>query len=267
MLGDQPAATIGQLCFKNGDAKCTYGTACSLDMNVGLEPLCPKTPLFSKVQYQFGQHRPVVYSLAGISEISGAAVRWLRDNLGVIKTAAEIEDLAEKVESSDGCVFVPAFEGFVYPEVSDGCRGIICGLTQSTRKEHIARATLEAVCFQTREIIEGIVEESGQKMSVLIVDGGMTANKLFLQMLADLTGTVVEHPAMQESTALGAALAAGAADEIGLFPVRSNGVEINIDFLEKDITVYRPNLSDAERNIMFDRWKMAKKKSMHSLSD
>ncbi|KAH3868573.1 hypothetical protein DPMN_031723 [Dreissena polymorpha] len=188
ILGDQQAALVGQLCFKPGQAKNTYGTGCFLLMNSGEKPVQSKNGLLTTVGYQLGPGKPAVYALEGAIAIGGACVKWLRDNLGIISTAPEIETLARKVDSTYGCYFVPAFSGLFCPYWQSDARGIICGLSQFTTKEHIARAALEAVCFQTRELLEAMAQDSGIPLRSIQVDGGMTANQLLMQLQADLMG-------------------------------------------------------------------------------
>ncbi|XP_071175646.1 glycerol kinase-like isoform X1 [Mytilus edulis] len=253
ILGDQQAALVGQLCFKPGQAKNTYGTGCFMLMNTGTEVVQSEQGLLTTVGYQFGKGKPAVYALEGAIAITGASIKWLRDNLGIIKTASEVETLAQKVDSTHGCYFVPAFSGLFCPYWQDDARGIICGLTQFTSKEHIARAALEAVCFQTRELLEAMVKDSKIPLESLQVDGGMTINNLLMQLQADLMGIGVVRPSMPETTALGAAMAAGSA--IGVWDI-NNSAAITTD-------LFTPSISQSDRDVRFARWKMAVERSMH----
>ncbi|XP_014776025.1 glycerol kinase [Octopus bimaculoides] len=217
ILGDQQAALVGQMCFKQGDAKNTYGTGCFLLYNTGSQPVESKHGLLTTVAYQMGKKKPVTYALEGAIAIAGACVQWLRDNLGVIKESAEIEHLANQVDGTHGCYFVPAFSGLFCPHWKPDARGIICGLTQFTNKFHISRAVLEAICFQTRELLDAMNHDSGIALKSLQVDGGMSVNSLLMQLQADLLGISVVRPSMPETTALGAAMAAGCAEEINVW--------------------------------------------------
>ncbi|XP_062576668.1 glycerol kinase-like isoform X1 [Saccostrea cucullata] len=257
ILGDQQSAMVGQMCFNAGQAKNTYGTGCFLLMNTGNEPVESKRGLLTTVGYQLGRNKPVVYALEGAVAIAGACVRWLRDNLGVIKTSEEVEVLAAKVDSTHGCYFVPAFSGLFCPYWQMDARGIICGLTQFTTKEHIARAALEAVCFQTREILEAMGEDSGIPLKSLQVDGGMTANQLLMQLQADLLGINVVRPSMPETTALGAAMAAGAAEGVGIWSLDPK----NLSTITTD--TFTPCIREKERDARYSRWKLAVQRSMH----
>ncbi|XP_053408205.1 glycerol kinase-like isoform X1 [Mercenaria mercenaria] len=254
ILGDQQAALVGQLCFKPGQAKNTYGTGCFLLMNTGNELVHSNHGLLTTVGYQLGPKKPVVYALEGAIAIAGACVRWLRDNLGIIQTSQEIEKLAEKVDSTHGCYFVPAFSGLFCPYWQNDARGIICGLSQFTTKEHIARAALEAVCFQTRELLEAMNQDSGIPLKSIQVDGGMTANNLLMQIQADLMGINVVRPSMPETTALGAAMAAGHA--VGVWNLENEDTKVTTDAFVSSIT-------EADRDDRFARWKDAVKRSMH----
>ncbi|KAI4554262.1 hypothetical protein MJG53_019561 [Ovis ammon polii x Ovis aries] len=185
-LGDQSAALVGQMCFQDGQAKNTYGTGCFLLCNTGRKCVFSEHGLLTTVAYKLGRDKPVYYALEGSVAIAGAVIRWLRDNLGIIKSSEEIEKLAKEVGTSYGCYFVPAFSGLYAPYWEPSARGIICGLTQFTNKCHIAFAALEAVCFQTREILDAMNRDCGIPLSHLQVDGGMTNNKILMQLQADI---------------------------------------------------------------------------------
>ncbi len=209
-LGDQQAATVGQVCFDVGQAKNTYGTGNFLLLNTGAEIVRSKYGLLSTVAYAFGSGPPV-YALEGSIAVTGSAVQWLRDQLGVISGAAESEALARQVDDNGGMYFVPAFSGLFAPRWRSDARGVIVGLTRYNTNAHLARATLEAICYQSRDVVEAMAADSGVELDVLRVDGGVTANDLCMQLQADILGVPVSKPAVAETTALGAAYAAGLA--------------------------------------------------------
>ena len=225
-LGDQQAALFGQTCFAVGEAKNTYGTGNFLLLNTGTEAVQSKNGLITTAGYRIGD-QPTVFALEGAIAITGALVQWLRDNLKLIKAAPEVEDLAKTVDDNGGCYFVPAFSGLFAPYWRSDARGVIAGLTRYVNSGHIARATLEATAYQTREVSEAMDADSGVKLESLKVDGGMVANELLMQFQADMLGVDVIRPAVAETTALGAAYAAGLAT--GLWPeqedLRENWVE------------------------------------------
>ena len=209
-LGDQQAALVGQACFKKGEAKNTYGTGCFLLLNTGPEPIPSKHGLITTVAYQVSGQEPA-YALEGSIAMAGALVQWFRDNLGLIKTAPDIEALAETVEDNGGMFIVPAFSGLFAPYWRDDARGVMVGLTRYIHKGHMARAVLEACAFQTRDILEAINKDAGQQLPHLKVDGGMVENNLLMQIQADILNVPVIRPRIAETTALGAAYAAGLA--------------------------------------------------------
>ncbi|MDS0139538.1 MULTISPECIES: glycerol kinase GlpK [unclassified Amycolatopsis] len=210
VLGDQQAATVGQVCFRPGEAKNTYGTGNFLLLNTGQELVRSQHGLLTTLCYQFGDDKPV-YALEGSIAVTGSAVQWLRDQLGIISGAAQSESLARQVEDNGGVYFVPAFSGLFAPYWRSDARGAIVGLTRATTNAHIARATLEAICYQTRDVVEAMQNDSGVTLDVLRVDGGVTANELCMQLQADILGVPVSKPVVAETTALGAAYAAGLA--------------------------------------------------------
>lgn len=210
VLGDQQAALFGQACFSPGDAKNTYGTGSFLLVNTGDVPVA-SSELLTTVAYKLGSDGAAVYALEGSIAVTGAAVRWLRDQLGIISSAAESEALAASVEDTGDVYFVPAFSGLFAPRWRDDARGAIVGLTAYTTRAHIARATLEATAWQSREVVDAARAASGAALSVLKVDGGMTDNELLMQFQADVLGVPVVRPRVAETTALGAAYAAGLA--------------------------------------------------------
>ena len=207
-LGDQQAATVGQACFEVGEAKNTYGTGCFMILNTGQEVVLSKNGLLTTVCYQFGGEKPI-YALEGSIAITGALVQWLRDNLKMIEHASEIEDLARTVDDNGGMYLVPAFSGLFAPYWRSDARGVIVGLTRFVNRGHFARAALEATAFQTREVFEAMKMDSGVDLLVLKVDGGMVQNDLLMQIQADVLQVPVIRPKVAETTALGAAYAAG----------------------------------------------------------
>jgi glycerol kinase len=209
-LGDQQAATVGQVCFAKGEAKNTYGTGNFLLLNTGTDLVRSKSGLLTTVCYQLGTAAPV-YALEGSIAVTGSAVQWLRDQLGIIGNAAESETLARQVPDNGGVYFVPAFSGLFAPYWRSDARGAIVGLSRFNTKSHLARATLESVCYQSRDVVEAAQTDSGVTLDVLKVDGGMTVNELCMQMQSDVLGVPVSRPVVAETTALGAAYAAGLA--------------------------------------------------------
>ncbi len=209
-LGDQQAATVGQVCFAPGEAKNTYGTGNFMLLNTGEELVRSKNGLLTTVCYQFGENKPV-YALEGSIAVTGSAVQWLRDQLGIISGAAEIEPLARQVADNGGVYFVPAFSGLFAPYWRSDARGAIVGLSRYNTSAHLARATLEAICYQSRDVSEAMEQDSGVHLETLKVDGGVTANDLCMQLQADILGVPVSRPVVAETTALGAAYAAGLA--------------------------------------------------------
>ncbi|MGE3287280.1 MAG: glycerol kinase GlpK [Pseudonocardia sp.] len=209
-LGDQQAATVGQVCFAPGEAKNTYGTGNFMLLNTGPELVRSQHGLLSTVCYRFGDDAPV-YALEGSIAVTGSAVQWLRDQLGIIPDAAASEELAGRVEDNGGVYFVPAFSGLFAPYWRSDARGAIVGLSRYDTAAHIARATLEAICYQSRDVADAMAQDSAVALDVLKVDGGVTANDLCMQIQADVLGVPVSRPVVAETTALGAAYAAGLA--------------------------------------------------------
>ena len=210
VLGDQQAATVGQVCFEPGEAKNTYSTGNFLLLNTGEELVRSQNGLLTTVAYQLGDAKPV-YALEGSIAVTGSAVQWLRDQLGIISGAAEVERLAAQVEDTGGIYFVPAFSGLFAPYWRSDARGAIVGLSRYNTNAHLARATLEAICYQSRDVADAMVADSGVELTTLKVDGGVTANELCMQLQADILGVPVSRPVVPETTALGAAYAAGLA--------------------------------------------------------
>ncbi|KAH6618033.1 glycerol kinase-like protein [Chaetomium sp. MPI-SDFR-AT-0129] len=250
-LGDQSSALVGQCGFKPGQAKNTYGTGCFLLYNVGEEPVISKHGLLSTVAYDFGRGQKPVYALEGSIAVAGSGVKFLQNNLGFIKDSSEVSTLAETVSDSGGVVFVTAFSGLFAPYWIDDAKGTLFGVTQHTNKGHIARATLEATCFQTRAILQAMEKDSGQKLESLAVDGGLSASDLTMQTQADITGIPVNRPGMRETTALGAAIAAGLAT--GVWRKLDELNEVN----QVGRTVFEPQMDKEIAEKMFKRWEKA----------
>lgn len=248
ILGDQQAALVGQTCFRPGEAKNTYGTGCFLLMNTG-GPVQSTCGLITTVAYQF-TGRAAVYALEGSIAITGALVQWVRDNLGLIQSSAEIEALARTVEDNGGAYFVPAFSGLYAPYWKETARGVIAGLTRYVNKGHLARAVLEATAFQTREVVEAMQKDSGIGLDVLRTDGGMVENNLLMQIQADLLGRPVVRPKTRETTALGAAYAAGLA--VGFF---KDTEELRANW-SADRT-WKPQMEADRREEAYRLWKKA----------
>jgi glycerol kinase len=249
ILGDQQAALVGQACFLPGDAKNTYGTGCFLLMNTGERPVQSQHGLLTTVAYQLAGQTPR-YALEGSIAITGALVQWLRDNLGIIRTSQEVEFLARTVNDNGGVYFVPAFSGLYAPYWKDSARGVIAGLTRYANKGHLARAALEATAFQTREVVEAMEKDSGHTLQTLRVDGGMVVNELLMQFQADILNRTVVSPATQETTALGAAYAAGL----------GTGFYQNIDDLKgnwRPDRTWTPGMDCATRQTLYKAWKKA----------
>ncbi|HEY2658765.1 MAG TPA: glycerol kinase GlpK [Caulobacteraceae bacterium] len=253
-LGDQQAALFGQTCFSPGEGKCTYGTGAFLLVNTGDQPVASASGLLTTVGYRIGE-APAVYALEGSIAVAGSLVQWVRDNLGLIQTAPEIETLARSVEDNGGCYFVPAFSGLFAPYWRSDARGVIAGLTGYITKGHIARAVLEATAWQTREVVDAMAADSGVALTALKVDGGMTTNGLLMQIQADVLGAPVVRPAITETTCLGAAYAAGLA--VGFWP----DVESLRANWRKDAE-WTPALAADDREREFGRWKKAVQRTL-----
>ncbi len=245
-LGDQQAALVGQTCYSVGEAKNTYGTGCFMLLNTGTKPVQSKSGLLTTLAYKFGD-APANYALEGSIAITGALVQWLRDNLGMISTSAEVEELAKSVEDNGGIYFVPAFSGLFAPYWRSDARGVIVGLTRYINKGHIGRAALEATAFQTREVLDAMNKDSGVNLKALKVDGGMVYNELLMQFQADILGVPVVRPQVAETTALGASYAAGLA--VGFWN--------NLDDLRTNWQIahtWKPKMGDEERDRLYKGW-------------
>ncbi|RGB28354.1 hypothetical protein C1646_629688 [Rhizophagus diaphanus] len=254
-LGDQHSAMVGQKCFNRGEVKNTYGTGCFMLFNTGTDPVISKSGLLTTVGYKFGNEEPV-YALEGSIAVAGSAIKWVRDNLGIINETNEINNLAASVNDTGGVYFVTAFSGLFAPYWRDDARGCIVGITQYTNKSHIARATLEAACFQTRAILDAMNTDSGHPITSLKVDGGMTNSDICMQIQSDILGIDVDRPSMKETTALGAAIAAGFA--VGVWKSFSELDEVN----SKDRTIFSPQVSKEESEQKYKTWQKAIERSL-----
>ena len=248
MAGDQQAALFGQTCFAVGDAKCTYGTGAFLLINTGSDALHSEHGLVTTVAWRLGDQ--TTYALEGSAFVAGSAVQWLRDQLGLIKSAAEVESLASRVPSTEGVVFVPALTGLGAPHWDPDARGLICGLTRGSSAAHIARATLEGIAFQIAELAQAMVQDAGRGLRRLRVDGGASMNALMMQFQADLLDVEIDRPACVETTALGAAYLAGLA--VGVFSNMS--AVAGVHRIERS---FRPAMSPADREQHMQRWRVA----------
>ncbi|RBM23883.1 glycerol kinase GlpK [Streptomyces sp. PT12] len=258
-LGDQQAALFGQTCFSVGEGKSTYGTGTFLLMNTGTEAINSYAGLITTMGYRIGDQAPV-YALEGSIAVTGALVQWMRDQLGLIKTAPEIEDLARTVDDNGGAYFVPAFSGLFAPHWRADARGVIAGLTRYVTKAHIARAVLEATAWQSREIVDAMRKDSGTKLTSLKVDGGMVANDLLMQTISDFLDVPVVRPEVAETTSLGAAYAAGLA--VGFW---SSVEDLRANW-RKDAE-WTPGMDPAERDKEYAYWRKAVDRTMGWLED
>ena len=254
ILGDQHAALFGQACYQPGEAKNTYGTGCFMLMNTGARKVPSTRGLLTTVGYQIRGSAPV-YALEGSVAVAGALVQWLRDNLGFISLSEEVEALAASVEDNGDVYLVPAFSGLFAPHWRSDARGVIAGLTRFARKGHIARASLEATAYQTREVLEAMREDSGVDLTELKVDGGMVVNELLMQFQADILDVPVIRPVVNETTALGAAYAAGLAEGFwdDLDTLRGNWQEARR---------WTPAMPVGTREAYYAKWKMAVERSL-----
>jgi glycerol kinase len=251
-LGDQQAALFGQTCYDVGEAKNTYGTGCFMLLNTGGKPIPSQSGLLTTVAY--GLPSGATYALEGSIAITGAAIQWLRDNLGLIQSAAETEAIAQSVEDAGGIYFVPAFSGLFAPYWDMDARGVIVGLTRYVTRAHVVRATLESICYQTRDVLEAMQADAGIELTALKVDGGATVNNFLMQLQADILGVEVVRPVVHETTALGAAYAAGLATGLwsGLDELRANwGVD----------RVFQPQWDEARREETLAGWTKAIERS------
>ncbi|MFP5022784.1 glycerol kinase GlpK [Pseudonocardia phyllosphaerae] len=253
-LGDQQAATVGQVCFAPGEAKNTYGTGNFMLLNTGTELVRSKSGLLTTVGYKFGDE-PVVYALEGSIAVTGSAVQWLRDQLGIISGAAQSESLAGQVSDNGGVYFVPAFSGLFAPYWRSDARGAIVGLSRFNTNAHLARATLESICYQSRDVVDAMSADSGVALDVLKVDGGVTMNELCMQIQADVLGVPVSRPVVAETTALGAAYAAGLA--VGFW---NSTDELRENWNEA--RRWEPQWDEAQREAGYAQWRKAVQRTL-----
>ena len=249
VLGDQQAATVGQTCFDRGEAKNTYGTGCFVLLNTGTEVVRSQNGLISTVAYAFGEDPPT-YALEGSIAMGGATVQWLRDEMEMISSASETADWAARVPDSGGCYLVPAFSGLLAPHWRSDARGVLVGLTRYVTKAHVIRAALEAICYQSREVLDAMQEDSDLPLTSLHVDGGATANPFLMQLQANIQGVEVVRPLLAETTSLGAAYAAGLA--VGYWK--------SLDELKRNYQEDRrwlPQTSEQEREAGYAQWRKA----------
>ncbi|HEX7405831.1 MAG TPA: glycerol kinase GlpK [Candidatus Nanopelagicaceae bacterium] len=254
MLGDQQAAMVGQLCFNRGESKTTYGTGNFALLNTGTEIVRSKNGLLTTVLFKFGD-QPAYYALEGSVAVTGSAIQWLRDQLCIIQDAAEIEELAASVPDNGGVYFVPAFSGLFAPYWRSDARGVVVGLTRASTKAHLARATLESICYQTWDVLDAMSADSGVQIGEMRVDGGITANELCMQMQADIMGIEITRPVIGETTALGAAYAAGLA--VGFWS--------SIDELRNHWQIsrqWKSTTSERTREEGYRQWKKAIERSL-----
>jgi len=252
-LGDQQAATVGQVCIRPGEAKNTYGTGNFMLLNTGTQIVPSKAGLLTTVCYQM--NRETIFALEGSIAVTGSAVQWLRDQLGIIASASEIEALANSVPDNGGVYFVPAFSGLFAPYWRSDARGVIVGLSRFNTRAHLARATLEAICFQTRAVLDAMVQDSGVRLELLKVDGGATVNDTLMQLQADILGVPVVRPVVAETTALGAAYAAGLA--VGFWE--------DLDDLRANWRMdkrWEPQWSADQRDAAYARWQKAVERTL-----
>ncbi len=260
LIGDQQAALAGQCCFAAGEAKNTYGTGSFLLMNTGDTPTPSQSGLLSTAAYQLGADGRCQYALEGSIAITGAAIQWLRDNLGLLSSAAESEAVAASVPDAGGIYFVPAFSGLYAPHWDMDARGAIVGLTRYTTRAHLVRATLEAICYQAREVLEAMEADSGVRLQTLKVDGGAVVNNLLMQLQADVLGTRVVRPRISETTALGAAYMAGLASGVW-----SGTADLQANW-QTDRT-FEPTWDDSQRARGYRGWQRAVERSRGWVED
>ena len=258
ILGDQPAALVGQTCFSEGEVKNTYGTGCFLLMNIGTKPRESTAGLITTVAYQLGSE-PARYALEGSIAITGALVQWLRDNLGIIETSSDVERLAREAEDNGDVYFVPAFSGLYAPHWKESARGVIVGLTRYANRNHIARAALEATAYQTREVLEAMERDSGIAIKELRADGGMVSNEFLMQFQSDILDVPVVRPKISETTALGAAYVAGLA--VGYW---SGAQELRRNWAEDKRWV--SGMEEKERSELYASWQKAVTRSFDWIS-
>ncbi|KAI8880435.1 glycerol kinase [Backusella circina FSU 941] len=253
-LGDQHSALVGQKCFHVGDVKSTFGTGSFMLKNTGENPIYSENGLLTTVAYQLGD-KPC-YALEGSIASAGSSIKWLRDNLNMIDDSKEMDKLAKRVKNTAGVYFITAFTGLLAPYWRDDARGTICGITQFTKREHIARATFEAVCYQTRALLDALDTDSEKSLHILKVDGGMSSSDVCMQILADLLDIEVHRPELKETTALGAAIAAGLA--VGIWKSEEDLDHVN----NKKVQVFKSQITEEKREKMYIGWKEAVTRSL-----
>ncbi|XP_030763025.1 glycerol kinase-like isoform X2 [Sitophilus oryzae] len=254
ILGDQQAALVGQLCFNMGQAKSTYGTGCFILYNTGTSMVQSTHGLLTTVGYKMGPNQPTIYALEGSVAIAGISMKWLRDNLNIIHDVTESGDIAQNVQDKGEVVFVPAFSGLYAPYWRKDARSVICGLSEETKPGHLVKAALEGVCYQVRDVLEAMALDCKIPLKKILVDGGMTANDYLMQMQADYCGIPVVRPTMLETTALGAAIAAGCAPGVEVWDPRKIVATPN--------DVFKPSISESVRDMKYTRWKMGISRSL-----
>jgi glycerol kinase len=253
--GDQQAALFGQACYAPGQAKNTYGTGCFLLMNTGRQAAASERGLLTTIAWQLGDD-PVTYALEGSVFIAGAAIQWLRDGLGIITHAAETEAMAGEIDDTGGVYFVPAFVGLGAPYWDAYARGTIVGMTRGTDRRHLARAALEAICYQSRDLLEAMAADSGIRLQALRADGGAVTNNLLMQLQADLLGVPVQRPAVTETTALGAAYLAGLA--VSYWPgLEEIAAQWRVD------AEFTPAMGETQRDSLYQGWQRAVERARH----
>jgi glycerol kinase len=258
IAGDQQAALFGQACFAEGDVKCTYGTGAFALVNTGARPVPSRFGLLTTVGWQIGDQ--VVYALEGSAFIAGAAVQWLRDGLGIVQSASDIEALARRVVSTEGVKFVPALSGLGAPYWDPGARGVICGITRGTTAAHLARATLEGIALEVDDLVRAMAEDLGRPLRKMRVDGGAAANGLLMQMQADFSGLTLERPQELESTARGAAMLAGVG--AGMFADASQSGRMS-----RPAASFAPGMDETARRQVRAEWQDAVRRARSQPED
>jgi len=262
LIGDQQAAMMGQLCFQEGTAKNTYGTGCFMLLNTGTAPVDSNKGLLTTVLFQLGANQPTFYALEGSVAVAGLAVKWFRDNLKLVSSAPQLDRLAEEVQDCGGVYFVPAFSGLLSPYWRNDARGVIVGLSSFTSRSHLARATLEAACYQTREVLDAMADDSKVVMRVLKVDGGMANSELMLQFQADMLGIDVVRPKDLEATAAGAAYAAGLA--VGFWKSTDELTKLHVG---ENVVTYKPQMDKIKQDKLYKGWKDAVERTFNLASE
>ncbi|XP_063990803.1 glycerol kinase-like [Diachasmimorpha longicaudata] len=254
-LGDQQSALVGEMCLQRGQAKSTYGTGCFMLYNTGTAIVQSRHGLLTTVAYQLGPKSPPIYALEGSIAIAGGVLEWLKENLHFLSDVKESEAIAEEVPSGNHVTFVPAFSGLYAPYWKKDAKTVICGITEKTTRAHIVKASLQAVCFQIRDILEAMTQDTGVTLKKLLADGAMSNNNLLMQMQADICGISVVRPLMSETTALGAAMAAGMAQGIKKWDVK---IDMSVPS-----DAFLPLITEDERHVLYSQWKKAVDRSLN----